>query len=145
MMSVAIYDPFRSVRALQNEINRVFDQDWQETNVASHWSMRVDIKEAGDALVLKADLPGMTLEDIRVNVEDGRLTISGERQFEKDEKKEDYHRVECTYGQFSRSFQIPAYTDVTGISADYKNGVLTITLPKREDAKPRQVEVKING
>ena len=144
-MAIVSYDPFRNVRTLQNEINRLFetDQDYAAGSMAA-WPLKMDIKEDEERIVLKADIPGMEQKDISVNVDNNTLTISGERSFEKEENKEDYHRVERSYGRFSRSFQLPATTDTTHIQAEYRNGVLEVSLPKLPEAKPRAIEVKVH-
>ena len=144
-MAIVSYDPFRNVRTLQNEINRLFDtdRDYAEGSMAA-WALRVDIKEDQERIVLKADIPGMEQKDISVNVENNTLTLSGERTFAEDEKRDDYHRVERAYGRFSRSFQLPNTTDTTHIQAEYKNGVLEVTLPKLPEAKPRAIEVQVH-
>lgn len=146
-MNLAVYDPFRGVRTLQNEINRLFERDLLEDGSAglSEWGIRVDIKEDTNQVVLRADLPGMELKEIKVHVENGILSISGERRFGKEEKREDYHRIERSYGRFNRAFSLPASTDATAIRASYKNGVLEVVLPKHEQAKPRQIEVAVEG
>ena len=145
MSTLVSYDPFRNFRSLQGEINRLFDRDMDDTNGQyAQWPMRVDIREDENQIVVKADVPGMEQKDISVNVDNGMLTISGERTFNDEEHKDKYHRVERAYGRFSRSFQIPNITDPENISAAYKNGVLEVTLPKREEAKPRSIQVQIN-
>ena len=145
MSTLAYYDPFRNVRSLQGEINRLFDRDMDDsTGQLTQWPMRVDIREDENQIVVKADVPGMEQKDISVNVDNGMLTISGERKFSDEEHKEQYHRVERAYGRFSRSFQMPNTTDPENISASHKNGVLEVTLPKREEAKPRSIQVQIN-
>jgi len=102
----------------------------------------VDIRETSDALTLSAELPGLTREDVHITLENSVLTISGERKFEKDAKEENYHRIERAYGAFSRSFTLPATVDASRIAATYKDGVLTVRLPQREEAKPKQIEVQ---
>ena len=145
MSTLTYYDPFRSVRSLQGEINRLFDRDMDDSNgQLTQWPMRVDIREDENSIVVKADVPGMEQKDINVKVDNGMLTISGERTFSDEEHKDKYHRVERAYGRFSRSFQMPNTTDPENISATYKNGVLEVTLPKREEAKPRSIQVQIN-
>ena len=145
MSTLTYYDPFRGVRSLQGEINRLFDRDMDDSNgQLTQWPMRVDIREDENSIVVKADVPGMEQKDINVNVDNGMLTISGERSFTDEEHKDKYHRVERAYGRFSRSFQMPNTTDPENISATYKNGVLEVTLPKREEAKPRSIQVQIN-
>jgi HSP20 family protein len=116
-----------------------------EPRTGRPWSPAVDIIETQDALVLKADLPDVKLEDIDVRVENQTLSISGKRRFEKDETVKGYHRIERSYGEFVRSFAIPQTVDTEKVAADYKNGVLTISLPKKEAAKPRQVRVAVTG
>ncbi|MGN7612339.1 Hsp20/alpha crystallin family protein [Magnetococcales bacterium HHB-1] len=143
MSTIVSYNPFRSMRALQNEINRMFDQGYDDTGQMTQWPMRVDIREDENQIILKADLPGMAQKDIQVNVDNGQLHISGERKFEDEEKKENYHRIERSYGHFSRSFQLPSTTDTGQIKAAYTNGVLEVALPKREEAKPRAIEVSV--
>ena len=145
MSTLTYYDPFRNFRSLQGEINRLFDRDMDDSNgQLTQWPMRVDIREDENSIVVKADVPGMEQKDINVNVDNGMLTISGERTFSDEEHKDKYHRVERAYGRFSRSFQMPNTTDPENISATYKNGVLEVTLPKREEAKPRSIQVQIN-
>ncbi|MBF0444756.1 MAG: Hsp20/alpha crystallin family protein [Magnetococcales bacterium] len=144
MSTYVTYDPFRNVRSLQGEINRLFDKDMDDSSgQLTQWPMRVDIREDENQIVVKADLPGMEQKDIQVNVDNGMLTISGERKFDDEENKENYHRVERAYGRFSRSFQLPNTTDMGKIGAAYKNGVLEVTLPKLEEAKPRSIQVDV--
>src|SRR5205807_6714665 len=109
------------------------------------WSPAVDIFETENELVLKADVPDVELKDIDVRVENQTLTISGERQFHQDENSKGYHRIERSYGSFVRSFSVPNTVDTEKVAADYKNGVLTISLPKKEAAKPRQVKVEVKS
>ena len=145
MSIVTTYDPFRNFRSLQGEINRLFDRDMEATNgQLTAWPMRVDIREDENQIVIKADVPGMEQKDISVNVDNGQLTISGERKFDDEENRKSYHRVERAYGKFSRSFSLPNTTDMGKISASYNNGVLEVTLPKLEEAKPRSIQVQIN-
>ena len=145
MSTLTYYDPFRNFRSLQGEINRLFDRDLDDSNgQLTQWPMRVDIREDENSIVVKADVPGMEQKDIHVNVDNGMLTISGERKFSDEEHKDQYHRVERAYGRFSRSFQMPNTTNPENISATYKNGVLEVTLPKREEAKPRSIQVQVN-
>mgnify|MGYP003573313639 CR=1 FL=1 len=145
MPALVNYDPFRNFRSLQGEINRLFERDMNENSgQMAQWPMRVDIREDENHIVLNADVPGMAQKDINVNVDNGLLTISGERKFEDEEHKEQYHRVERAYGRFSRSFQLPNSTDFGKISAAYDNGVLAVTLPKRDEARPRSIHVQVN-
>lgn len=102
----------------------------------------VDIRETPDALTLTAELPGLSREDVHITLENSVLTISGERKFEKDTKEENYHRIERSYGTFSRSFTLPSNVRGEQVNAAFKDGVLTITLPKTDEAKPRKIEIK---
>jgi len=109
------------------------------------WSPAVDIYETENELVLKADLPDVDSKDIDVRVENQTLTISGERKFDQEQTGKGYHRIERSYGSFVRSFSVPSTFDTEHIAADFKNGVLTVTLPKKEAAKPRQVKVEVKA
>lgn len=145
MSALVNYDPFRGIRTLQSEINRLFDRDLDEsTGQMAQWPIRVDISEEKENIVIKADVPGMEQKDISVNVENGLLTISGERKFEDEKRRDNYHRVERVYGRFSRSFQLSNAADAKNISASYKNGVLEVTVPKLEAAKPRAIQVTVS-
>ncbi|MBF0143090.1 MAG: Hsp20/alpha crystallin family protein [Magnetococcales bacterium] len=145
MSMLAHYDPFRSARALQHEINRLFERDLDDsTGQMAQWTMRVDIREDESQIVITADVPGMEQKDVHVNVDNGHLTISGERKFADESNLQSYHRVERSYGRFSRSFQLPNTTDPNAIRATCKNGVLEVVLPKREEAKPRAIEVQVH-
>ncbi len=114
---------------------------WPEPSRA--WAPPVDISEDEHGLVFTAELPGFDKENVRISVEDGRLTITGERRQER--KDEEYHRLERVYGKFERSFSLPTNVDPEKISASLKDGVLTLSVPKREEAKPRQIEVNVQG
>ncbi len=136
---------------MQSEINRFFDglfNRWGESpsgETLSDWAPRVDIVEDSDSLHIHADLPGMTKEDIKIGVESYTLTVSGERRAPQDEDaKETWHRGERTYGTFKRVFTLPTTVDPEKVSAEYRNGVLTMTLPKVEQAKPRMIDVKVS-
>lgn len=143
-MMLVNYTPFRNFRSLQHEINHLFEQTGEESpNMTSQWPLRVDIREDANSVILQADIPGIEQKDIKVHVEDNKLTLSGERLFEDEQEREAYHRVERAYGQFNRTFQLGESTDVEKIQAAYQNGVLTITLPKRDEAKPRSIEVTV--
>ncbi|MBF0148035.1 MAG: Hsp20/alpha crystallin family protein [Magnetococcales bacterium] len=145
MSTLVSYDPFRQFRSLQSEINRLFDRDMDDsTGQMTAWPLRVDILEDENRIVIKADVPGMEQKDINIHVDNGRLNISGERRFDDETKKENAYRVERAYGRFSRSFQLPNTTDADKISASYRNGVLEVTLPKLEEAKPRSIQVQLN-
>ncbi len=106
------------------------------------WLPPVDIRETDEALTLNAEIPGLTRDDVNITLENNVLTISGERKFEKDAKKDNYHRIERAYGAFSRSFSLPANVRTDQVRAAFQDGVLTVTLPKAEEAKPRRIEIK---
>lgn len=133
------HDPFSSLRLFEDAVTRLMS----EPRTGRPWSPAVDIVETENDLVVKADLPDLKLEDIDVRVENQTLTVKGERRFEEDSAEKGYHRIERSYGSFMRSFAVPNSVDTEKVSADYKNGVLTIKLPKKEAAKPRQVTVAI--
>jgi len=145
-MAVVRWDPFRDLNMLQDRMNRLFDdagRTWRhdEPAATTSWSPAVDIFETETDIVVKAELPGMERKDITLNLEKNVLTLRGERRFEKETKDENYHRIERSYGGFSRSFSIPATVDEEKIRADYKDGVLKILLPKKEQAKPKQIKI----
>jgi HSP20 family protein len=145
-MAVVRWDPFRDINVLQDRMNRLFEdagRGWrsEEPAAANTWSPAVDIFEAQGEIVVKAELPGMDRKDITLNLENNVLTLKGDRRFEKETKEENYHRIERAYGGFSRSFSIPATVDEEKIRADYKDGVLKIILPKKEQAKPKQIRI----
>ena len=146
-MSVVRYSPFADLetfpsglRMFQDTVNRLF----AEPN-GRPWVPPVDIKETENELVFKADIPDVELKDIDVRLENGNLTIRGERKFEHKDEKGGWHRVERSYGSFERVFTLPDTVDPDGVKADYKNGTLTLTLPKKEIAKPRQIKVQVGN
>lgn len=146
-MSIVRYDPFRDLRTLQEEVNRLFTgnlgRGFDEEGIArGSWSPNVDIYENKDQIVLEAELPGMKREDFDVSVENNVITLRGQREFEKKEESDNYHRVERAYGSFTRSFTLPNTVSTEGATADYSNGVLRVTLPKREETKARRIEIK---
>ena len=142
-------DPYREFSHLQDRINRVFGEAYGRRDdegllTSGTWVPPVDIYQNGDQeLVLKAELPDMTREDIDITVDNGTLTIRGEKKFSSEVKEEAFHRIERRYGTFSRSFSLPSSVDATKIAAEHKNGVLTVRLPPREEAKPRQIKVDV--
>src|SRR5215831_14186746 len=145
-MNLVTYDPFRDLRSLQDEVNRLFSSSFDRTGdnglTRGAWSPTIDIYENKDEIVVEAELPGLKPENVNVSVENNVLTIHGERKFEKKDDKDNFHRVERSYGSFTRSFTLPP--TVSGDTADavFENGVLRLTLAKREEAKPRRVEIK---
>ena len=145
--SIARFEPFRGVTSLQDQINRLFNEAFsrsEEGNLTS-WAPAVDIYETEHELVVKADLPDVKPEDLDIRVENNILTIRGERKFEKKVNEDNYLRVERSYGSFSRSFSLANTVNTEAIKADYKDGVLTLTIPKREEAKPKQIKVQVGG
>src|SRR4029077_10287472 len=149
MTTIARWEPFRGLSTLHDQVNRLFNETvlrgQGEDSALTTWSPAVDIYETENELVVKADLPDVAEKDIDVRVENNLLTIRGERKFEKSVSEENFLRVERTYGSFSRSFSLPNTVNAEAIGAEYKNGVLTVTLPKREESKPRQVKVTVNA
>jgi len=140
--------PFRGATTLQDQINRVFSdlvgRTEEESNLTP-WAPAVDIYETEHELVVKADVPDVNPEDLDIRVENNILTIRGERKFEEKVNEENYLRVERAYGSFSRSFSLANSVKSDAIKADYQNGVLTLTIPKREEAKPKQIKVNVGA
>jgi HSP20 family protein len=148
MATIARLEPFRGISTLQDQFNRLFNESFRnsgEESALTTWAPAVDIYETPNELVVKADLPDVNEKNIDVRVENNLLTIRGERKFEKSVSEENFLRVERTYGAFSRSFSLPNTLNAEAIGAEYRNGVLTVTLPKREESKPRQVKVTVNA
>lgn len=137
-MSLSVFDPLSNLRLFEDAFARLLS----EPQSNRPWTPSVDVYETENELVLKADLPDVDLKDIDVHVENQTLTISGERKFEKQESVKGYHRIERSYGTFTRSFAVPNTFDTEAIGASFKNGVLTVSLPKKEAAKPRQVKIE---
>ena len=149
-MTIVRYDPFRDLRTLQEEVNRLFSTNLtrgfgEEAIERGAWNPSVDIYENKDQIVLEAELPGMKREDFELSVENNVITLRGERQFEKKEDTDNYHRVERSYGSFTRSFTLPQTVSAEGAISEYKNGVLRVTLPKREETKARRIEISGEG
>ena len=141
-MSISHFDPLTNFPANFRNFEDAVARMLNEPRAARPWSPSVDIFETENELVLKADLPEVKTEDIEVRVENQTLTVKGERKFERDESNRGYHRIERGYGVFERSFTVPASVDPEKVAAEYKNGVLTVKLPKKEAAKPRQVKIE---
>jgi HSP20 family protein len=141
-------DPFLSFANWQDQVNRVFESAFHgraEGSALTAWAPAVDIYETENELVLKADLPDVNEKDLDVRVENNMLTVRGERKFEQKVKEENYLRIERTYGSFSRSFSLPNTINTESIKAEYKNGVLTVEMPKKAETKPKQVKISVNG
>jgi HSP20 family protein len=149
-MAIVRWDPFREMSDMQDRMGRLLGEFYGRRGAddvmrRGAWIPPVDIYDGGkQELVIKAELPDMQREDIQLTVENNTLTISGEKRMDAELKEENCHRVERTYGTFSRSFSLPPTVDGGKVSADYKSGVLTIRLPLREEAKPRQIQVKVS-
>ncbi|MBA2378567.1 MAG: Hsp20/alpha crystallin family protein [Blastocatellia bacterium] len=144
-MNMMKYDPFRELRGLHDEMNRLFsgvDPAGDRGEFArGAWSPSVDIFEDQDRLIVEAELPGMSRDDFEISVENNVLTLRGERKFEKKTDGDNYHRVERSYGAFTRQFTLPQTVTSEGASADFENGILRVALPKREETKARKIEV----
>jgi HSP20 family protein len=140
-MSLTHFDPLANIRLFEDAFTRLFNEP--QTN--RPWTPAVDIYETENDLVVKADLPDVDLKDIDVRVENQTLTIAGERKFEKQDNVAGYHRIERSYGNFTRSFAVPNSFDTDKIAASFKNGVLSVSLPKKEAAKPRQIKIEANA
>jgi HSP20 family protein len=153
-MNLVRWDPFRELEEFSSRLNRFFAKEarpWylpsaeasKELMTFAEWAPAVDIKETPEEYLIKAELPGIDKNDVKVTLKEGVLTLSGERKLEKEEKGEKYHRVERGYGKFVRSFTLPAEIDDKKLLADYKGGVLFVHLPKSPAAMPKAIEVKV--
>jgi HSP20 family protein len=140
-MSLSHFDPLANLRLFEDAFTRFLS----EPSSNRPWSPAVDIYETENELVLKADLPDVNQKDIDVRVENQTLTIAGSRSFDKSEDRKGFHRIERNYGNFVRSFAVPNSFDTDNIGADYQNGVLTVRLPKKEAAKPRQIKIEVKA
>jgi HSP20 family protein len=146
-MNLHRYDPFKDLRSLQDEVNRLFSTNlsraYTDEGIArGAWAPSVDIYENKDQIVIEAELPGMNRDDFDLTIENNVLTLRGERHFQKSDETDTYHRVERSYGAFSRSFTLPQTVSGEGAEAEYKNGILRVVLAKREEVKPRRIEVR---
>ena len=142
-------DPLSELRNFQEDFNRVFSStlprlfNGEEGLLRGNWSPGVDIYEDQNSITLEADLPGMKPGDFNLSIENYRLTLSGERKFEKENKGDNWRRVERSYGNFTRTFSLPSTVNVDRVNAEFKDGVLRVTLPKREEVKARQIQVSV--
>lgn len=148
-MAIVRWEPFRDILNSQRELDRLFKEAFHpifgEGDLSTRtWAPPVDIYENENNIVLKAELPGVEPKDVEIKVEDNTLYLKGERKFEKETKEENYHRVERTYGSFARSFTLPNSINAEQVKAEYKDGLLTLTLPKREEAKPRTIKIDVS-
>ncbi|RMG59702.1 MAG: Hsp20/alpha crystallin family protein [Deltaproteobacteria bacterium] len=150
MAIVRWFDPFRDLALIQDRMNRLFEDTFARIRSREDflsrgvWSPAVDIYETDESVVVKAELPGVNKDDISIEVKDGVLTLKGERKFEKEVKEENYHLMEREYGSFQRSFTLPATIDQDKVTANYKDGVLEVILPKKEEAKPKQIKINVS-
>ena len=145
MSAITRWQPFRELTSLQERMNQVFNDFFPEMNetslTASWFAPKTDVYEEDDRIVLDMELPGMREEDLNLTLEGNTITVSGERKMEKERKQDRYHRVERSYGTFSRTFSLPATVDQNAVEAKYENGVLHVSMIKRADARPRQITI----
>lgn len=149
-MSIIRWEPFRDLVSTQDRFNQLFNDTFARAFGDQHevppgaWVPAVDIYETDDSVVLKAELPGINPDDVEIRVEDSTLYLKGERKFEKEVKEENLHRVERSYGTFARTFALPNTIDADKVKAEYQNGILTLTMPKHEEAKPRTIKINVS-
>ena len=148
-MAISRWDPFRELSSIQNELNRLFGRTFgtesgDEMRVAA-WVPPVDVAETQDRFVITAEVPGLRPEDVDISVENSILRIQGERRFYDEQREDDFHRIERRFGSFARSITLPSTADPESIQASFDAGVLRIEVPKREEAKPRKIQVKATG
>jgi HSP20 family protein len=150
-MAVVRWEPFRDLLTLQERMNRMFNDSYRgressedDWALGGSWAPAVDIYEHEGNIVLTAELPGVDPKDVDVRVENNVLTLRGERKWSNDVQRESYHRVERAYGSFTRSFTLPNVVDTEKIKADFKEGMLKLVLPKREEAKPKQISINVS-
>ena len=151
MSTLVRWEPFRELINMRDRMDRLFQdypgRSWPEEEALAKdiWNPPVDVFETKDSLVLKADLPQVNKEDVDISVDGNLLTIRGERKREKEVNEKDYYRMERSYGTFSRSFTLPGTVNAEKIEASFEGGVLSVTLPKKEESKPKQIKVKVEG
>jgi HSP20 family protein len=147
-MAINRWDPFREVVALQNRVNNLFREMNDEGDnplTAASFVPAVDIYEDSRKVVLKLEVPGINEKDLDIRVENNTLTVKGERKFEKEEKEENFHRIERRYGTFYRAFTLPSTVDTEHVQANYQNGILKLELSKKPEAQPKQIKVNVGG
>lgn len=149
-MAIVRWEPFRDLLATQDRFNRLFNETFarffgEREPAVGAWAPPVDIYETDENLVLQAELPGVDPKEVEIRVEDNTLYLKGERHSEKEVKEENYHRIERAYGSFSRTFPLPSSVDPEKVKAEYKDGLLTLTMAKREEAKPKTIKIHISG
>jgi HSP20 family protein len=148
MVITTRWDPFRDLMSIQNELNRLFGRTYAGTEPGSggsSWMPPLDVFETDEKFVVKMELPGVSPDEVEVSVEDSTLTVRGERRFYQDVSEEAFRRVERHFGSFTRSLSLPPTANPDGIEARFDNGVLTVEVPKAEQAKPKKITVKANG
>ena len=149
-MTLVRWEPFRELRTFQRRMDRLFNDPIArhagegDEPLETSWVPAVDVHESDKAITLRAELPGLTKDDVDLTVDNGRLTVRGEKKLEKEETEGDYRRIESRYGAFYRSFPLPDAIDAEKIEANLDNGVLNVTLPKAEEAKPKRIEVSVS-
>ena len=150
MNTLTTWDPFKELNELENRLATMFGRapvrksgEKDEAMTVAEWAPLVDITEDEKEYLIKAQLPEVKKDDMKVSVQDGILTIAGERKSEKEERNKKFHRVEWAYGSFSRSFTLPEDADADKVAGDFKDGVLKVHVPKSEKAKPKKIEVKV--
>jgi HSP20 family protein len=148
-MAMSRWDPFRELSSIQNELNRLFGRTFSaeggEAREAAAWVPAIDVAETQDRFVITAELPGVEPDDVDISVENSVLTLRGDRRFYRETKEDDFHRIERRFGNFARSITLPSTADPQGIKASFDAGVLTIEVPKKEEAKPRKIQIKATG
>ncbi|MDD2541469.1 MAG: Hsp20/alpha crystallin family protein [Desulfuromonadaceae bacterium] len=147
-MALVKYNPLRELRTMQDQMNRLLNLSWNHDLPSEDineglWQPAVDIYETADSIIIKAELPDVDQKDIEVRIEDATLILKGERKHEDEVKKENYHRIERYFGSFQRSFSLPTTIDQEKVVASCEKGVLTITLPKKEETKPKQINIEV--
>jgi len=141
-MTLMRWTPWQELESVNRQLSRLLDDSPSSMDSEmNRWAPSVDIRESDEALLVQAELPGIDKKDVKLEVKDGVLTISGERHYEKDVKEESVHRIERSYGSFTRSFSLPTNIDAEKVAAEMKDGVLHVRLPKRESAKPKAIEI----
>ena len=149
-MNLVKWDPFRELEDVSNRLNRIFGRPLGRTEsnnemlAMADWTPSADISETDTAYLIKAEIPGVKKEDVKVTIQDGMLTIQGERKMEKEEKDKKFHRIERSYGSFMRSFRVPDDADESAVKAEFKDGMLNVTLGKSAKAKPKSINVSVS-
>jgi HSP20 family protein len=146
-MAISRWDPFRDLMSIQGELNRLFGRTYagEGEGVRGPWAPAIDLYEDKERFVITLELPGIAPDDVDISVEDGTLTVSGERSFYEERDEANFHRVERRFGSFGRSLTLPSTADTDRIEASFDAGILTISIPKKEEAKPRKIQVKATG